>query len=184
MLFTKILTTVFVIASLGGALYAQDSQVSGRIIDPSSAGVGAASVALTATATGDRRVVGLEHRRLLHISGAGARRLQRHGAEGGIPVEDGDRDHGGDRADQLVDVKLAVGEVSQSVSVDATVPLLQTDTGAVSNVVENSTIVDMPLIDRRSTQLTRQNGLSCRSGADRARLCRSRGTRRQRQLLH
>jgi hypothetical protein len=61
-------------------------------------------------------------------------------------------------------VKLAVGEVSQSVSVDATVPLLQTDTGAVSNVVENSTIVDMPLIDRRSTQLTRQNGFIVQVG--------------------
>ncbi len=164
MLFTKILTTVFVIASLGGALYAQDSQVSGRITDPSSAGVGAASVALTATATGDRResVSNTEGYYTFPalVPGVYNVTVQKEGfqskTETGITVETGQI--------SSVDVKLAVGEVSQSVSVDATVPLLQTDTGAVSNVVENSTIVDMPLIDRRSTQLTRQNGFIVQVG--------------------
>jgi hypothetical protein len=61
-------------------------------------------------------------------------------------------------------VTLAVGDVSQSVSVDVTAPLLQADSAAVSDIVENATIVDMPLIDRRSTQLARLNGFVVQVG--------------------
>jgi hypothetical protein len=64
-----------------------------------------------------------------------------------------------------VDVQLAVGAITQAVNVEATVPLLQTETSSVSNVVENQSIVDMPLIDRRSAQLTRMSGFVTTNGA-------------------
>jgi hypothetical protein len=51
-----------------------------------------------------------------------------------------------------VNVTLQAGEVAQTVSVEATVPLLQTESSAVAKVVENQTIVDMPLLDRRASQ--------------------------------
>ena len=61
-----------------------------------------------------------------------------------------------------VNVVLAVGAVAQTVDVDATVPLLQSQSSAVEDVVENQTIVNMPLIDRRSSQLQRLSGFRCR----------------------
>ena len=57
-----------------------------------------------------------------------------------------------------VNVTLAVGTIATTVSVDATVPLLQSETSAVADVVENQTVNNMPLIDRRSGQLQRLSG--------------------------
>jgi hypothetical protein len=144
--------------SAGTALYAQDSQVSGRILDPTQAGVSAAAVALTQADTGDRREASSNGEGYytfpLLVAGVYDLSVQKDGFQSqtrkGIKVETGQT--------SAVDVTLALGDVSQSVSVDATVELLQADTSAISNVVENSTIVDMPLIDRRSTQLERLNG--------------------------
>jgi len=63
-----------------------------------------------------------------------------------------------------VDVRLTVGKVSQSVEVSADAPLLQAESAAVSRVVDNKTIVNMPLLDRRSSQLQRLNGFVVANG--------------------
>ena len=147
-----------------GALFAQDSQVSGRILDPSQGRVGSATVLLTRTETGDRRLAASNNEGYysfpLLVPGVYELAVQKDGFQSqtrkGIKVETGQI--------STVDVALAIGEVSQSVSVDEAVPLLQADSAAVSNVVENATIVDMPLIDRRSTQLTRLNGFVVQVG--------------------
>ena len=146
------------------SLYAQDSQVSGRVLDPTQAGVSAAIVALTQADTGDHRegVSNAEgyYTFPLLVPGVYDLTVQKGGFQSqtrkGIKVVTGQI--------SAVDVTLAVGDVSQSVSVDATVPLLQADSAAVSDVVENATIVDMPLIDRRSTQLARLNGFVVQIG--------------------
>ena len=105
----------------GGALFAQDSQVSGWVLDPTQAGVGSAAVVLTATGTGDRRqttsnVEGYYTFPLL-VPGVYDLTVQKDGFQSqtrkGIKVETGQI--------SAVDVTLAVGEVSQSVSVDETV---------------------------------------------------------------
>jgi len=57
-----------------------------------------------------------------------------------------------------VDVTLKVGIETQTVSVDASVPLLETETSTVAQVVENKSITNLPLVDRRSAQLQRLNG--------------------------
>ena len=147
-----------------GALFAQDSQVSGRILDPSQGRVGSATVLLTRTETGDRRLAASNNEGYysfpLLVPGVYELAVQKDGFQSqtrkGIKVETGQI--------STVDVALAIGEVSQAVSVDEAVPLLQADSAAVSNVVENATIVDMPLIDRRSTQLTRLNGFVVQVG--------------------
>jgi Carboxypeptidase regulatory-like domain len=152
---------LFAVATM---LYGQNSQVSGRVLDPSQAGVTAAAVVLTQADTGDRREAATNAEGYytfpLLLPGVYDLTVQKDGFESqtrkGIKVETGQI--------SAVDVTLAVGEVSQSVSVDASLPLLQTDSAAVSNVVENATIVDMPLIDRRSTQLTRLNGFIVQIG--------------------
>ncbi len=64
-----------------------------------------------------------------------------------------------------VDVELPVGSLSQVVDVAAEVPLLQAESAAVSGVVENQTIKDMPLLDRRSAQLQGLSGFVVPNGA-------------------
>ena len=59
---------------------------------------------------------------------------------------------------------MAVGTATETVNVDASVPLLQTETAAVAHVVENQTIVNMPLLDRRAAQLQRLNGFVVGNG--------------------
>ncbi|MCC6588099.1 MAG: carboxypeptidase regulatory-like domain-containing protein [Bryobacterales bacterium] len=52
-----------------------------------------------------------------------------------------------------VDAKLEVGEVVQEVSVQAAAPLLQTDSSAVSSVIERRQVQDLPLNGRQFLQL-------------------------------
>lgn len=54
-----------------------------------------------------------------------------------------------------VDVQLTVGSVQESIEVKETVPLLQSQTAAVSSLVSNQQIVEMPLNGRTFTQLLR-----------------------------
>ena len=63
-----------------------------------------------------------------------------------------------------IDFTLEIGGVSESVTVEATAPLLNTDTSSVGSVVRNSTIASMPLIDRRAAQLARLNGFVVQKG--------------------
>jgi hypothetical protein len=61
-----------------------------------------------------------------------------------------------------------VGSEKQVVSVDASVPLLQTETSAVAKVVESESVTNLPLIDRRASQSQRLNGfvVQTNSGAN------------------
>src|SRR5262249_43764189 len=52
-----------------------------------------------------------------------------------------------------VDIALTVGEITESVEVQAQTPLLQTESNTVSHLVENKTIVQMPLNGRDYQQL-------------------------------
>jgi hypothetical protein len=63
-----------------------------------------------------------------------------------------------------VDIALAVGAVSDSVTVEASAPLLNSETSSVGSVVRNSTIANMPLINRRAAQLVRLNGFIVQNG--------------------
>src|SRR5262249_10631448 len=63
-----------------------------------------------------------------------------------------------------VDIQLALGSVTEAVEVTADIPLLQAESAAVSGVVENKTIITMPLLDRRSGQLQRLSGFVVGNG--------------------
>jgi hypothetical protein len=63
-----------------------------------------------------------------------------------------------------VDIALEIGEVAETVTVEAAAPLLNTDTSSVGSVVRNNTIASMPLIDRRAAQLARLNGFVVQNG--------------------
>jgi hypothetical protein len=59
-----------------------------------------------------------------------------------------------------VDIRLEVGALTEKVTVEATASLIQTESSAVGSVVENRTIIDMPLIDRRGAQLAKLSGFT------------------------
>lgn len=63
-----------------------------------------------------------------------------------------------------VDVTLEVGAVAESVIVEASTPLLNTEASSVGSVVRNSSIVNLPLINRRAAQLARLNGFVVQNG--------------------
>ncbi len=146
-------------------LHAQTSGVSGRVVDASRAAVAGAKVGLIRTESGDRRDTttsseGYYNFPLL-VSGTYTVIVERVGFERmvreGVTVQTGDI--------STVDVELTVGSVTQSVDVEADVPLLQSESAAVSNVIENKTIADMPLLDRRSAQLQRLGGFVVPNGS-------------------
>lgn len=52
-----------------------------------------------------------------------------------------------------IDAKLEIGDVVQEVSVEASVPLVQTDSSSVSSVIERRQVQDLPLNGRQFLQL-------------------------------
>src|SRR5881296_3274032 len=52
-----------------------------------------------------------------------------------------------------VDLQLSVGQVSDTVQVESTAPMLETETSSVGHVIENQRIVDLPLNGRQFLEL-------------------------------
>ena len=134
---------------------AQTTQVSGQVVDDSHAAIGGVVITLTRTDTGDHRATISTDQGYYTfpsvLPGNYGVRFEKQGFDvvdrTGITVQTGQS--------SIVDVALPVGQVSQSVNVNAAPPLLQTDSAAIGNEVANKTIVNMPLLDRRSSQLQR-----------------------------
>jgi outer membrane receptor protein involved in Fe transport len=159
------LSLLLLTSVLGTPLVAQTSELSGRILDASKGAVSGATITLTRADTGLRRVTissddGYYHLPLL-ASGSYDIKAEREGFQSrtrsGIVVETG--------VNSIADLQLEVGSVSESVTVTESIPQLETGTSAITHVVENKTIAGMPLLDRRSAQLTRLNGFVVQAGA-------------------
>jgi|CZKD01.1.fsa_nt_gi outer membrane receptor protein involved in Fe transport len=156
---------IWMAAAAATTLQAQDSQVSGQIRDASQAAVAGAKVTLTRTETGDHREVTSGNEGYysfpLLVPGHYDLKVEKAGFEGeaqnGIVVLTG--------SVSTVDVALKVGSETQVVSVEASVPLLQTETSAVAKVVENESITNLPVLDRRSSQLQKLNGFVVQTNA-------------------
>lgn len=62
------------------------------------------------------------------------------------------------------DAVLELGEVTESVTVEADVPLLKTENSSVGGVIKNDSIANMPLLGRRAAQLVRLSGFVVQRG--------------------
>ncbi|MCU1329331.1 MAG: TonB-dependent receptor, plug, partial [Bryobacterales bacterium] len=159
--FISVITTL-VVTTL--PLSAQNSEVSGRVTDASKAPVSGAQVTLLRIDTGDQRSAATagEGRYTFPLLVAGTYEIHvaKNGfqkqARTGITVETG--------AVRTIDVELVVGSVTETVEVTADAPLLQSESAAVAAVVDNKTIMNMPLLDRRSGQLQRLSGFVVANG--------------------
>ncbi|MEA3007524.1 MAG: hypothetical protein QOI94_2793, partial [Acidobacteriaceae bacterium] len=145
--------------------FAQTSQVSGQVVDASHSVVPDAQLTLSRSDTGFTQQQHSNNEGYYSFpllqAGHYDLKVEKGGYETqnqkGIIVETG--------SVSTVNVTLAVGAIAQTVSVDTTVPLLQSQSSAVQDVVENQTIVNMPLIDRRSSQLQRLSGFVVGNGS-------------------
>jgi hypothetical protein len=143
---------------------AQTTQISGQIKDESKGVVSDAQITLTKTETGEQKRTNstgqgyysfpsiLPGKYSLVVEKEGFASVNRTD----IAVQTAQT--------SIVDVTLSVGTVSQAISVSGDTQLLQTQTAAVGQEVENKTIVDMPLLDRRSSQLQRLSGFVVPNG--------------------
>jgi hypothetical protein len=158
---------VFLISIIRGAgsAKAQSSQITGQVIDSGKAAISGAKLTAIQGETGDQRhaVSGSEGYYSFPLLPPGHYELTAasYGSQAqyltGIVVVTG--------TNTTVNVTLRAGEAAQTVSVDAISPLLQTESSAVAKVVKNQTIVDMPLLDRRASQLQRLNGFVVGNGS-------------------
>ncbi|MBV9084286.1 MAG: carboxypeptidase regulatory-like domain-containing protein, partial [Acidobacteriaceae bacterium] len=156
----KIAVCVAVLLCAAGSVFAQSqlATVSGTITDPSGSAVPGAKVHLVNTETGESwhaetEAAGTYFIPLvkpgtytLTVDANGFKKSTREG----VHLETGD--------EAGIDMRLDLGSVNETVSVTAEAPLLKSETSAVAAVVENRTIVNMPLIDRRAAQLAKLNG--------------------------
>lgn len=145
--------------------YAQTSQLSGQVHDDSNAAIASAHLTLTRTESGERREAvssgegyfvfpGL-------LSGHYDLAVDKDGfspeVKRGIEVLTGEA--------SAVNLTLGIGQVQQKVNVQADAPLLQTTSAAIEGVIENQTIINLPLLDRRATQLQRLSGFVIGAGS-------------------
>jgi hypothetical protein len=147
----------FVVFCLVGSLpvFAQQStaRLLGTVLDPTAAAVAGATVTVTniatsqsrsvqSTATGEYSISLLpigEYTMLVEAAGFASRSFR------GIVL----------KVDQEArfDVNLTLGSTTDTVTVDASAPILVTDTSSVGQVIENKAIVNMPLNGRAFWQL-------------------------------
>src|SRR5262245_40441539 len=139
-----------------GPSYAQTptGEISGTALDASGLPVPGVTVTLTSQATNVARVVTTNESGLYVISAippgtydlraelSGFRTVERRGIV--VQVATAGR----------LSFSMEVGELSESLEVKASAPLIQTENAAISTVIENRAIVELPLNGRNYLQLT------------------------------
>jgi hypothetical protein len=144
---------------------AQTSKISGSVQDSENASIPGAKISLTRKESGEHReaVSGPEgfYSFPLLLSGHYELKVENDGFEtelkSGIQVLTGEA--------TAVDFSLKPGSLQQVVSVSTDAPLLQSGSSAISTVVENQTITNLPLLDRRTSQLQRLSGFVIANGS-------------------
>src|ERR1700733_4865704 len=161
----SLLFVLFILLSGVGIAVAQSSQISGQVIDVQAVALTDVNLTLSRIETGEKRQTvsggaGYFSFPLLapgHYDLVAKRDGFQSQRQAGIIVVTGNI--------TTVNFTLQVGEVTQAISVEASAPLLQFESSAVGKAVENQTIVDMPLLDRRASQLQRLNGFEVGNGS-------------------
>jgi hypothetical protein len=157
----------FAFVALGAAAthgFAQTTSISGSVQDTQKAQISGAKVSITRTESGEHRETTSNDDGFfifpVLIPGHYDLKVEKDSfgsdTKLGVQVLTGQT--------SVVDVILQAGQIQQSVDVQSDSPLLQTTSSAISNVIENETIVNLPLLDRRATQLQRLNGFVIGSG--------------------
>ena len=151
------LSTMF-LAVLSLPLAAQQARVSGRVLDPGGAVIVSATVMVQNEETGVRTEARTNEagiyvlpflqpgRYRLSVAQPGFKKYQRSG----LMLQ---------TADVIgLDIQLELGEVTESVTVSAETPLLESASSTVSQMIDSRVVSDMPLSGRRALELTKLIG--------------------------
>lgn len=140
---------------LSAAAFAQPTAtIVGRVTDPTGAVVGGAVVTARNGATGIERSTvttdtGDYEIPLLRITGSYTLAVSKDGfqtqEQTGIVLQVDQR--------ARFDIVMKVGAVAEKVTIEATAPIVNTETGSIGQVIGNKKIVDLPLNGRNFTQL-------------------------------
>jgi len=134
-------------------LWAQNGQITGRVTDPSNALAPGAEVTVTNTGTGDKRTAVTNDQGYytvlflspgnyqVMVQKAGFKAAVRSGVR--LQVEQIAR----------LDFILEVGAVAERIDVVGTAPLIESETSTVGQVINNKSIVEMPLNGRNAWHL-------------------------------
>jgi hypothetical protein len=140
------------------AIYAQTAEITGRVTDPSGAVVPAAQVTITNVETGSHyglrtnadgyftaaRLDPGKYR--AEVKAPGFKPVLRNGIA--LQVEQVAR----------VDFMLEVGNMTEQVEVSGTAPLVESETSSIGQVINNKSIVEMPLNGRNTWDLSKLSG--------------------------
>ena len=151
------LKNILLVALLSAPLFSQiqTARIAGIVYDPNRAVIPGASLTLTNKNTNVAQKVASDGSGNYVISGLypgtydisalspGFRTLRRNGIE----IQVG--------KDLQLDLELSIGESSSVIEVTAELPLLNSESGAVSHVMTNQQIVDLPLNGRGFNELAR-----------------------------
>ena len=138
--------------------FAQTGQLTGTITDSTGAVVPGAQVTLTNVATGISMAAASTEAGLytfpLLQSGTYELGVRSEGfkpvTQSGIVMETS--------IVRTVDVQLELGDVTEVITVEAAVPLLQSETSTVGQLIERATVMNMPVESRRAASLVRLTG--------------------------
>src|ERR1700761_3203717 len=153
-----LLFTATISYNLAWAQPVATAQISGTVTDPSGAPIPNAQVSVTQTATGFVRTAqsGSDGSYLLPELPVGPYKVQVEAKGFGLYVQTGINLQVSDSP--KVNVVLHLGQVTQQVEVSADATMVKTDTTAVSQVIDQARIVDLPLNGRQPTQLIMLSG--------------------------
>jgi len=134
------------------------AQISGIVADPSGAPIPSAKVTVTQTSTGLVRATqsGPDGRYVLPELPVGPYKLEVEAQGFGAYLQSGINLQVSDSPE--IDISLRIGQITQQVEVTANASMVKTDTTAVSQVIDQARIVDLPLNGRQPTQLIMLSG--------------------------
>ncbi|MBO0800086.1 MAG: carboxypeptidase regulatory-like domain-containing protein, partial [Blastocatellia bacterium] len=142
---------IFPMASMSGQTFY--GSIVGTVTDQTGAAVSGSTITLTNLATGERRTGSADSEgayRFVNLVPGTYRMAMEHP---GFRRYTRDQIQVNVEAAVRVDVALEVGDVNQSVEVEATAPLLQTESGSLSQIVQARSVQELPLNGRNVLNL-------------------------------
>jgi carboxypeptidase family protein len=145
------------------AAQANTAQINGTVVDPSGGVLPGATVTAIQTDTGFRREVVSDEQGSFALTNLpiGPYRLEvalsgfRSYQQTGIVLQVG--------SNPVIPVTLQLGELAETVSVEAAAPLVETRTAAIGGVIDNERIEELPLNGRNSADLIELAGPTVRT---------------------
>ncbi len=155
---SRMVSVAALLCLCAGTMSAQSGQLKGTISDSTGAVIPGAEVTLTNVATGISMETATNEAGVytfpLLQSGSYELSVLSDGfkpvTQAGIVMETS--------IVRTVDVELELGDVTETVTVEAAAPLLQSETSTVGTLIERTTVMNMPVESRRAASLVRLTG--------------------------